>query len=172
VGVTHLEMLEHPDGVLQPSLDLRRDIARAIRRFQPDVVVTGSWEVEFVAGLNQADHRVAGMACLDAIRDADNPWVFPELVEDEGLGKWGVRWFLVSGHSQPTHGVDVTGEPLARGVASLEAHREYLGAIEWHPEPSELIPTFTGMAGKRLGVDNAVLFRAWDFQAPPVFEED
>jgi LmbE family N-acetylglucosaminyl deacetylase len=172
VGATSLEMLEHPDGVLQPSLDLRRDIARAIRRFQPDVVVTGSWEVEFVAGLNQADHRVAGMACLDSIRDADHPWLFPELVEDEGLGKWGVRWFLVSGHSQPTHGVDVTGEPLARGVASLEAHREYLGAIEWHPEPSELIPMFTGMAGKRLGVDNAVLFRAWDFQAPPVLDED
>jgi hypothetical protein len=68
--------------------------------------------------------------------------------------------------------VDVSGEPLARGVASLEAHREYLGAIEWHPAPSEIIPMFTGMAGKRLGVDNAVLFRAWDFQAPPVFDEE
>src|SRR3954453_21546263 len=34
VGVTSLEMLEHPDGVLQPSLDLRRDIARAIRIHQ------------------------------------------------------------------------------------------------------------------------------------------
>jgi LmbE family N-acetylglucosaminyl deacetylase len=166
VGVTSLEVLEHPDGVLESSLDLRRDIARAIRRFQPDVVVTGSWEVEFVAGLNQADHRVAGMACLDAIRDADNPWVFPELVE-EGLGKWGARWFLVSGHSEPTHGVDVTGEPLARGIASLEAHREYLAAIEWHPRPADLIPQFTGMAGQRLGVEHAVLFRAWDFQAPP-----
>src|SRR5512139_1798764 len=91
VGVTSLEVLEHPDGVLQPSLELRRDIARAIRRHRPDVVVTGSWEVEFVAGLNQADHRAAGMACLDAIRDADNRWVFPELV-DEGLEPWKVRW--------------------------------------------------------------------------------
>lgn len=170
VGVTSLEMLDHPDGVLQPSLDLRRDIARAIRRFQPDVVLTGSWEVEFVAGLNQADHRVAGMACLDAIRDADNPWVFPELVE-EGLEKWAARWLLVSGHSEPTHGVDVTGEPLARGVASLEAHREYLGAIPWHPQPADFIPTIAGMGGKRLGVEHAVLFRAWDFQAPPVFED-
>ena len=79
-------------------------------------MLTGSWEVEFVAGLNQADHRVAGMACLDAIRDADNRWVFPELLE-EGLEPWRVRWFLVSGHTRPTHGVDVSGEPLARGVA-------------------------------------------------------
>ncbi len=166
VGVTSLEMLEHPDGVLQPSLDLRRDIARAIRRFQPDVVVTGSWEVEFVAGLNQADHRVAGMACLDAIRDADNPWVFPELL-DEGLGKWKVRWLLVSGHSEPTHGVDVSGEPLARGVASLEAHREYLAAIEGHPPPSVFIPAIAATGGQALGVAHAVLFRAWDFAAPP-----
>jgi LmbE family N-acetylglucosaminyl deacetylase len=172
VGVTSLEILEHPDGVLQPSLDLRRDIARAIRRHKPDVVVTGSWEVEFIAGLNQADHRVAGMACLDAIRDADNPWVFPELVE-EGLEKWRVRWLLVAGHSQPTHGVDVTGEPLARGVASLEAHKDYLGAIEGHPAPSMMIPMVAAMGGQRLGVEHAVLFRAWDFMAPPpMFAQD
>ncbi|HEX7716916.1 MAG TPA: PIG-L deacetylase family protein [Marmoricola sp.] len=166
VGVTDLQVLEHPDGVLQPTLDLRRDIARAIRRFQPDVVVTGSWEVEFVAGLNQADHRAAGMACLDAIRDADNRWVFPELL-DEGLEPWKVRWLLVGGHTRPTHGVDVSGEPLARGVASLEAHREYLAAIPGHPKPADFIPGIAAMGGEALGVEHAVLFRAWDFSAPP-----
>ncbi len=124
--------------------------------------------MEFVAGLNQADHRVAGLACLDAIRDADNPWVFPELVE-QGLAPWRVRWFLVAGHSQPTHGVDVTGEPLARGVASLEAHREYLAAIEGHPAPAEFIPALAATGGKALGVEHAVLFRAWDLAAPPPF---
>jgi LmbE family N-acetylglucosaminyl deacetylase len=167
VGVTTLEILEHPDGILQPSLDLRRDIARAIRIHKPDVVLTTSWEVEFVAGLNQADHRVAGMACLDAIRDADNPWVFPDLVDREGLKQWRVRWFLVAGHTEPTHGVDVTGEPLARGVASLEAHREYLAAIEGHPAPATIIPMVASMGGRALGVEHAVLFRAWDFLAPP-----
>jgi LmbE family N-acetylglucosaminyl deacetylase len=167
VGVTSLEVLDHPDGVLQPSLDLRRDIARAIRTHKPDVVVTSSWDVEFVAGLNQADHRVAGLACLDAIRDADNPWVFPELVDQEGLKPWGVRWFLVAAHTQPTHGVDVSGEPLARGVASLEAHREYLGAIEGHPAPAMMIPMIAAMGGRALGVEHAVLFRAWDLKAPP-----
>ena len=108
---------------------------------------------------------------LDAIRDADNRWVFPELVE-EGLQPWRVRWFLVSGHSVPTHGVDVTGEPLARGVASLEAHAAYLGAIEGHPAPATIIPIVAGMGGQRLGVEHAVLFRAWDFQAPPPFVAD
>lgn len=171
VGVSDLEVLHHPDGVLQPGLELRRDIARAIRRHQPDVVVTGTWEVEFIAGLNQADHRVAGMATLDAIRDADNPWVFPDLAE-AGFAPWRVRWFLVSGHTRPTHGVDVTGEPLARGVASLEAHRDYLGAIEGHPAPAQFIPMIAGMNGPAIGVEHAVLFRAWDFTAPPPFLDE
>lgn len=166
VGVTSLEMLDYPDGVLTPGLELRRDIARVIREQQPDVVVTMSWEEEFVAGLNQADHRVAGLAALDAVRDAGNPWVFPELV-DEGLAPWSVRWFLITGHTQPTHGVEVTAESLAKGVASLEAHAEYLGAIEGHPPPSFLIPMIASGGGQALGVENAVLFRAFDFQAPP-----
>ena len=68
VGVADLTVLSHPDGMLTYSLDLRRDIARAIRQFRPDVVVTGSWEVEPGWGLNQADHRAAGLATLDAVR--------------------------------------------------------------------------------------------------------
>ncbi|MGB4890488.1 MAG: PIG-L deacetylase family protein, partial [Propionicimonas sp.] len=125
VGVEHLQILDHPDGTLVYSLDLRRDIARAIREFRPDVVVTGSWEVDFIAGLNQADHRAAGLATVDAIRDADNTWVFPELAS-EGLEKWGVTWLLVAGDSRPTHGLVLDEAAVSKAIASLEAHREYL----------------------------------------------
>jgi LmbE family N-acetylglucosaminyl deacetylase len=167
VGVAQVDFLHHPDGVLVYSLELRRDIARAIRRFRPDAVLVGSWEVEFVAGLNQADHRVAGLAAIDAVRDAGNRWVFPELLEDEGLAPWSPRWLLVSGDSRPTHGVDVTGDPLERGIASLEAHREYLAGIPGHPPPRQMITGITALQGRRLGVPHAVLFRAFDFHAPP-----
>lgn len=161
VGVRALTVLDHPDGMLVYSLDLRRDIAREIRRFRPDVVVTGSWDVEFVAGLNQADHRAAGLACADAVRDADNTWVFPELAAQEGLARWGATWLLVSGDNRPTHGVDVSGEPVERGIASLEAHAGYLGDLSGHPSPRELIGGVTAAAGRALGVANAVLFRAY-----------
>jgi LmbE family N-acetylglucosaminyl deacetylase len=167
VGVSQVKFLDYPDGVLVPSLGMRRDIAREIREFRPDAVLVGSWEVEFVAGLNQADHRVAGLAALDAVRDAGNRWVFRELLENEGLEPWSPRWFLVSGDSRPTHGVDVTGEPLQRGIASLEAHREYLAGIPGHPPPRPMISGITAMQGQRMGVANAVLFRAYDFHAPP-----
>lgn len=167
VGVSQVDFLHYPDGVLVYSLEMRRDIARGIRRFRPDAVLVGSWDVEFVAGLNQADHRVAGLAAVDAVRDAGNRWVFPELLETEGLEPWSPRWLLVSGDTRPTHGVDVTGEALERGIASLEAHREYLAGIPGHPPPRLMISGITAMQGRRMGVGNAVLFRAYDFHAPP-----
>jgi LmbE family N-acetylglucosaminyl deacetylase len=166
VGVTDVEFLDHRDGMLEYGLGLRRDIARAIRRRKPDAVVAGSWEVEFGGGLNQADHRVAGLAALDALRDAGNRWVFPELL-DEGLPPHSVRWLLLGGDPRPTHGVDVTGEPLERGIASLEAHKQYLAGLPGHPAPRMMITGFTAWQGRSMGVPHAVLFRAWDFQAPP-----
>jgi LmbE family N-acetylglucosaminyl deacetylase len=172
VGVDHLTVLEHPDGVLVYGLDLRRDICREIRRFQPDVVVTFGYEVETSMGFDQSDHRAAGLATLDAVRDAANRWVFPEQIDDEGLEPAGVRWILIpgiAGDLDATHGVDVTGEPLQRGIASLEAHAAYLAALPDHPAPADFIPTFLALNGKAMGVEHAVLFRARDLQAPPDF---
>jgi LmbE family N-acetylglucosaminyl deacetylase len=166
VGVTEVEFLDHPDGVLEYSVGLRRDIARVIRRRKPDAVVTGTWDVEFAGMLNQADHRVAGLAAIDALRDAANRWVFRDLL-DEGLQPHSVRWLLVGGDPQPTHGVDITGEPLERGIASLEAHAQYLAGIPGHPPPRLMITGITALQGRAMGVPHAVLFRAWDFHAPP-----
>jgi LmbE family N-acetylglucosaminyl deacetylase len=168
VGVTDVDFLDHPDGVLEYSVALRRDISRVIRRRQPDAVVVGSWDIVTFVGLNQADHRVAGLAAVDAMRDAGNRWVFPELL-DEGLQPWSPRWLLVGGDPEPTHGVEVTGEPLERGIASLEAHTQYLAGIPGHPPPRMMITGITAWQGKAMGVPNAVLFKGWDSQAlPPI----
>lgn len=166
VGVQRVDFLDYPDGTLEYSLAMRRDIARVIRSYRPDAVLVGSFDVEFVAGLNQADHRVAGLAAVDALRDAGNRWVFTDLLDD-GLEPHSARWLLVSGDPRATHGVDVTGEPLQRGIASLEAHAQYLAAIPGHPPVRPMISGITALQGKAMGVPNAVLFRAWDFHAPP-----
>lgn len=170
VGVAHLTMLEHPDGVLVYGLDLRRDICREIRRFQPDVVVSGGYEIETPFGFDQSDHRAAGLATIDAVRDAANRWVFREQVDGEGLEPHSVRWIIfpaVPGSGAATHGVDVTGEAAQRGVASLEAHAAYLAALPNHPAPADFLPSLFAMNGKAMGVEHAVLFRAHDLQAPP-----
>jgi LmbE family N-acetylglucosaminyl deacetylase len=166
VGVTDVEFLEHPDGVLEYGTGLRRDVARAIRRFRPDAVLTSSWAVETAMGLNQADHRVAGLVTADAVRDAGNRWVFPEQLA-EGLRPWSPRWLLVVGDEPNTHGVDVTGEPLERGIAALEAHAEYIAGIPDHPPAATMLRAMTGLHGPAMGVAHAVLLRAYDFHTPP-----
>jgi LmbE family N-acetylglucosaminyl deacetylase len=166
VGVTHLTVLHHPDGVLVYGLDLRRDICREIRRYKPDVVLGVGYDIETPYGFDQADHRAAGLATLDAIRDAGNRWVFPEQIDDDDLAPHAVRWYIVPSRGAATHGVEVTGEPLRRGVASLEAHTAYLAALPDHPAPRDIIPAFTAAGGQAMGVEHAVLFRAHDLQAP------
>lgn len=160
VGVNHLTILRHPDGVLMPTLELRRDIAREIRRFRPDLVLTMAWDVEVPWGLNQADHRAAGISALDAVRDADNRWVFPELTDVEDLTPWGATWFLVAGSGQPTHGVDLAESDVEAAVASLSAHRAYLADLPNHPAPADFLPSSLAAQGELLGTPHAFCVRA------------
>jgi LmbE family N-acetylglucosaminyl deacetylase len=133
VGVSEVRFLDHRDGVVIEGLDLRRDLAREIRRTRPELVVVTNHHETFGAGhWNSADHRAVGRATLDAVADAGNAWIFPELV-DEGFEPWpGVRRIAVAHSPQPTHGVDVTGWREA-AVASLSEHREYLAALDPRP---------------------------------------
>ena len=125
VGVDVVEFLDHPDGLITYSVPLRRDIAAAIRRHRPEVVITVNHHDTFPGGhFNMADHRVVGLATLDAVRDAANRWLFPEVGEP-----WsGVRQVLVLASPLAGHAVDVE-EHFERGVASLRAHKAYLEAL-------------------------------------------
>jgi LmbE family N-acetylglucosaminyl deacetylase len=128
VGVTEVEFLDHRDGVLVQGPELRRDLAEAIRRHQPELVVTGyfgaTWTPPGVspAYLNSADHRALGQSVLDAVADAGNEWIFPELTEP----RWsGVTYVAVSEMLDPPHEVDVSDQ-VEKAVASLSEHRRYL----------------------------------------------
>lgn len=160
IGAGAVEFLDHPDGMLQPGLDLRRDLARAVRQHRPDVIVTLTFREEFrgaPGSWNHADHRVLGEALVDAVRDAANRWVFPELAV-EGHEPWsGVRFVLAASSPRSTHYVDVT-DTLDVGIASLEAHRAYIEGLggEFRAEPF-----LRGMAeptGAEVGVGAAVAF--------------
>ena len=159
VGVDAVEFLGYPDGVLEYGLPLRRDIARAVRRHRPDVVITGNFHDTWGPGMrNQADHIALGRAVLDGVRDAGNRWVFRELLDD-GLEPCRVSTVLVSGVPTGTHAVDVT-DHFAKGLASLEAHVEYLRGLGEGPmsEPQEFLEAFARQTGSRFGVRYAVSF--------------
>ncbi|MBI3966605.1 MAG: PIG-L family deacetylase [Chloroflexi bacterium] len=157
VGVETVEFLDYPDGVIEYGLPLRRDLARAIRRHRPEVLVTINFDLAFAGGmLNQADHRAVGLAAGDAARDAGNRWIFPELVA-EGLASWsGVRYVLVGGVPEPTHACDVTGL-LERGIASLQAHQAYLEHLGGF-DPEAFLRSEAAAAGARLRCEHAVAF--------------
>ena len=157
VGVEVVAFGNHRDGVVEYGLDLRRDIAREIRRRRPDLVVTGDYHDRFVAGmLNQADHRAVGQACADAVADAGNRWIFPELLADEGLEPWNARYLAFAGSSTPTHVVDVRGH-LDRAVASLEEHAAYNNALpDAFPKPRELVTWILTQGGSAAGLEHAV----------------
>lgn len=123
VGVDQLDFLGHLDGLVENNLALRRDMAAAIRRHRPEVVLSINYRDSWGGpSWNHADHRAVGRAILDAVRDAANPWVF----EDTANPAWdGVRFAAFNSSPEATHAVDVT-DTLEKGIESLLCHEVYL----------------------------------------------
>jgi LmbE family N-acetylglucosaminyl deacetylase len=162
VGVDVVEFLDHRDGVIEHTIELRRDIAAAVRRHRPDVVVIINYEDTWYGQhWNSPDHRNTGRAVLDAIGDAGNRWIFPEQITG-GVEPWGgVRMVAVSGSSTPTHAVAIE-DGLEPAIASLEAHAAYLDALTGDMADARMF--LTGMAesaGERLGGRPAALFHVF-----------
>jgi LmbE family N-acetylglucosaminyl deacetylase len=131
VGVHDLRFLGYPDGRLEPTLALRKDLARVIRQVRPDRLLSPSPERNYQRiGASHPDHRAVGSAALDAVYpDARNPFAFPELLAGEGLEPWTVREVWIPGGPTPGHYVDVTST-FSRKVAALRAHESQTGHME------------------------------------------
>jgi len=123
VGVTDVRFLGYPDGRLEPTLELRRDISRVIRQVRPQRVVTTSPERMWDRiGASHPDHMTVGESTLRAVYpDARNPFAFPELLADEGLDAWTVSEVWVSASPRADHAVDVT-DVVDRKFAALQSH--------------------------------------------------
>jgi LmbE family N-acetylglucosaminyl deacetylase len=131
VGVSDVRFLGHPDGRVEPTLDLRRDISRVIRQVRPERVVTQSPErnLEFIYA-SHPDHLAAGEAAMDAVYpDARNPFAHPELLEAEGLEPWTVNELWIMGPGRPSEAGAVAVETTAtvdRKVAALMCHKSQM----------------------------------------------
>ena len=159
VGVNHVEFLGHPDGGVEYGLPLRRDLAGAIRRLRPEIVIGMNFDLTWGEGgsVNHADHRAVGLAILDACRDAANEWVF----SDVGAPWGGISAIYISGTEATTHFVDVTGT-IDAGVASLSEHRAYIAALGTDFDPNTFLRNITGYGGMAAGCEFAVLFQAFN----------
>ena len=158
VGVEHLRFLDFPDGLVEYGIELRRAIAREIRVFQPDVVISGAGELVVPWGLDHADHRAVGLATIDAARDAGNQWLFTEQLDDEGLTPWEVSTILLTG-GQSNQYVEITETALNKAISSLAAHEQYLADLADHPAPQDFIPEMLAEQGRAAQVPYAMGFQ-------------
>lgn len=154
VGVETLEYLDHPDGLVVEGLELRRDLATAIRRHRPDIIVSinhrDSWGGP---SWNHSDHRAVGRALLDAVRDAGNRWLFPDAGEP-----WdGTRFVAFGSSPESTHAVDI-GEHIEAGIASLRCHELYLAALDGHEDPDPFLRGPARSIGEQFGCEYATAF--------------
>lgn len=162
VGVDHVQFLGFPDGVLEYGLALRAAIAEEVRRYRPEIVITGNFRDTWGGmALNQADHIAVGRAALDAARDAGNRWIFADQLTDD-LEPWGgARAIWASGSPEARHAVDTT-DTFAAGVASLAAHQAYIDGLGWADfDPAEFLEGMARSAGTRLGTPMAASFEVY-----------
>jgi LmbE family N-acetylglucosaminyl deacetylase len=135
-GVTDVVFVREPDGMLMPTLDLRKKLVREMRRFKPEVLITGDptivWSGEDY--INHPDHRAAAQAAVDAAFPAcGQPNLFEELAE-EGLQAHKIRKVYVtvwSNHADLFVNID---ETIDIKIAALRAHKSQMG--EWDPSDS------------------------------------
>ena len=123
LGVTNIEFLNHRDGWLVPTIELRKQIVREIRKTKPQRMLIQSpernWDRLFSS---HPDHMAAGEAAIQAVYpDARNAFAFEELLKDEGLEPWRVREVWVMSHNTPDHFIDIT-DTFYKKLAALNAH--------------------------------------------------
>ncbi len=150
LGVKDIVFLDYPDGELQPTLALRRDLVRVLRRYRPTRVICQSpdrtWTPGYFIGAFHPDHLAAGQATIAAVYPASqNPWDFPELLA-EGLTPHKVREVYFSGAPTANFGVDISAT-LDRKLAALRAHTSQLAAN--FDELETRIRQWTADAGKK-----------------------
>lgn len=157
LGVKDLVFLGYQDGIVEPTLALRRDLTRVIRRWRPDAVVCGDPTARWYGNeyLNHPDHRAVASAALDAVfPSAETSVIFPELLE-EGLEPHKVKEVLISGAVPPDTWVDI-GETLAVKCAALKAHVSQVGPGQW---VEAVLGQWAAEIGKRAGIAHAEAYR-------------
>jgi LmbE family N-acetylglucosaminyl deacetylase len=154
LGVKTVTFLDYEDGVTQPSNELKRDIAREIRRIKPDTVVTMDPKQLYDASfgyVNHNDHRNVGLCAMDAVYPlARDHLSFPELLA-EGFEPHKVADLLFMGtFSDLNCYVDIT-ETYDIKLKALGAHASQINM----EEPPPWLDEMSRQLGKQGGFDRA-----------------
>jgi len=116
LGVRSVRFLHYPDGMLENTMDLRRQLCEIIRTSQPDIVLAiDPWRRYQL----HPDHRAAGLAALDAVWAAREWYLFPEQLID--LEPWRVKEVYLYWTGDADYWEDVS-DSMDRRIAALTQH--------------------------------------------------
>ncbi|GAC1444728.1 MAG: PIG-L family deacetylase [Chloroflexota bacterium] len=154
-GVADVCFLNFPDGMLEPTLELRREITACIRQYKPDVLICQNPIRDLTASAfaQHPDHLATGEAALAAVYpSARDRLTFPELLE-RGLQPHIVKEVWVQGTSAPDHFMDITSSLDVKIAALLE----HVSQVD--PERiRRMIPERAAEVGKQHGMEYAEAF--------------
>lgn len=136
VGVKEVVFLREPDGMLENTLALRKRLVREIRRFRPEVVITGDPTIVWAREnyINHPDHRAAAGAAIDAVFPAaGQPNLFEEIEQEEGFKAHKVRKVYVTSFGQEADTYVDISSTIDLKLEALRQHVSQMG--DWDPEP-------------------------------------
>ena len=131
IGVKETIFMRYPDGELEPTIALRKELTRLIRRHKPDVVLTGNPEAWFYGNeyINHPDHRAAAQAACEAVfPSAGSRLIFADLLS-EGFEPHEVKRLYVHGTEKPDTWIDIS-ETMEFKIESLQQHASQIPVDE------------------------------------------
>ncbi len=128
IGVKAVMYTDHPDGFLEATIGVRKELVQFMRKEKPDIVMSCDPSNYFIhnESINHPDHRAAGQAAVDAVFPAvQNKDFFPELAK-EGLEQHHVQELWLSLPREANVVIDVTSTWEIKINALLE-HKSQIG---------------------------------------------
>ncbi len=156
LGIKETVFLHYPDGELEPTLNLRRDLTRLIRSYKPEAVVTGDPQGVFYGNgyINHPDHRAAAQAALYAVfPSSETRLIFTDLLT-EGYEPHKVKRLYVHGSEKSDTWVDITST-IGIKISALKKHVSQLG--DWNPE--KMVRQWAAEEGKDHGLEYAEAYK-------------
>ena len=128
VGAKDVVFLRYPDGALQNTLELRRDLVREIRRYKPDVLICQDPTTRYSdTYINHPDHRAAGDTALDAVFPSARDYhAFPDLIAEGFMPHKTLEIYLGAQDSNATVWVDIA-DTIDAKIAALREHKSQVG---------------------------------------------
>ncbi|MCB8950934.1 MAG: PIG-L family deacetylase [Ardenticatenales bacterium] len=163
-GISQCVFLGYHDGLLEPTLALRKELVRLIRQHRPNVVVCGDPTSFFPTNsrVNHPDHRAAATAAIDAVFPASEMnLLYPDLYE-VGLMGHKVNYVYVSNPASEANYYEDISETLGKKIEALRQHVSQLG--DWDPEPR--LTDWSRQVGQRVGFAHAEAFRRITLKEP------